>query len=379
MPGIYIHIPFCRSACHYCNFHFTVSKRSRDAYVSALCAEIVAKSATFKSALPALRAPITSVYFGGGTPSVLDETQLNRITETLFKHFEMGSGFEFTLEANPDDVSPASLQLWHQLGINRLSIGLQSFDAAALAYLGRLHNVGMAVQAIKMAQNFGFTNINGDLIYGVPGLSPAAWNNTLDTFFSLNIPHLSAYCLTVEPHTPLNILIDKGKKAPVNDSEALSHYRSLLKKARRHGFLHYEISNFSRAGFLSKHNTAYWQGEPYLGLGASAHSYYGGMRLWNVASVSEYIKALEGSTPFTTSETLTPQNALNEYIMTGLRTMWGIDLAHIEAHFGETVYKNILRYHKTHPGRLKIRQKHMLLTASGKLFADRIASDLFEI
>ena len=375
MSGIYIHIPFCKKACHYCNFHFSTSQKYKEAYVDALLKEIEIKKDIF------LKSKINTIYFGGGTPSQLPVKHISQIVESLYKHFTVAAEIEFTLEANPDDLNAENLKAYNNLGINRLSIGIQSFNTKDLMYLNRLHNSSMAETSIKMSQDAGIQNINIDLIYGLPTQSLTIWTKNLNKFFELNIPHLSAYCLTIEPKTPLDILIRKGKVIPVDEAQGIKHYKRLTESMKAKDYIHYEISNFSKAGCFSKHNRSYWQQKPYLGLGASAHSYFGDTRSWNIANTTQYIKNINNNTLFYESELLNTNTKYNEYILTSLRTMWGCDLNFIKNKFG-TYYQNymsdlIAPYIQNRDVFLK--DNSIFLTENGKLFADKIASDFFVV
>lgn len=373
MAGIYIHIPFCRKACYYCNFHFSTSLKHIDDFFIALLQEIELQ----KSYLCGQN--IDTVYFGGGTPSLSTMEQLGGVLEKLKATFTINPGAEITLEANPDDISLPVLQDWKKLGINRLSIGVQSFRNEDLAWMNRVHGVNQAVQSVKLSQEAGFHNITIDLIYGVPGMDDAAWEKNIQTATGLNVPHLSCYALTVEPGTALDKMIALNKKEPVDAALAARHFDLLVQETAAAGFEQYEISNFSRPGFRSRHNTSYWKGIHYLGLGPSAHSFNGTARQWNVASNIKYIRSLNaGIIPFE-QEILTTEQKLNEYVMTALRTIEGASLDHIEQHFGkahsERIKKESGKYTET--GKLDLKGNILLLTPAGKFFADGIAADLF--
>jgi len=373
MSGIYIHIPFCKKACHYCNFHFSTSQKYRAAYVDALLKEI-----EIKKTLP-FNNTINTIYFGGGTPSQLDIKHISRIVESLYKNYPIASEIEFTIEANPDDLSIEKLKSYHALGVNRLSIGIQSFNTKDLLYLNRLHDSSMAASSIKNAQDNGFTNINIDLIYGLPTQSLKDWTKNLNTFFDLNIPHLSAYCLTVEPKTPLDVLIKKGTVAPVDETQGIRHYKKLIESIKQKGFAQYEISNFAKNECYSKHNLSYWQQKAYLGFGASAHSYYGDTRSWNISNTSAYIRNINNHIPFSESENLYTLTKYNEYVLTSLRTMWGIDLNYIKYTFGDyyLTYLSGLTPPYIQNRQVLLKENSIQLSETGKLFADKIASDFF--
>ena len=352
-----------------------------EAYTNALVKEIVQKKDFFQfnTQNEAFPKKIDTLYFGGGTPSQLSLHLISQIVDALYKNFPVASNIEFTLEANPDDLDTAHLIAYKDMGINRLSIGIQSFNPSDLLYLNRTHNVAMAEYSIKHAQDAGFSNMNIDLIYGIPTLTQTSWKNNLNKFLALNIPHLSAYCLTVEPQTPLAVLIKKQKLKPVDESQSVKHYNHLINFMDDHDFLHYEISNFCKENYYSKHNLSYWQQKPYLGLGASAHSYSGDLRSWNIANTTQYIKNINNESVYYESEILKTATKYNEYILTSLRTMWGCDLNYIKNNFGNSFYRyisNLLQQQSIKQN--VITKNHIVyLTEKGKLFADKIASDLF--
>ncbi|HEY6899882.1 MAG TPA: radical SAM family heme chaperone HemW, partial [Puia sp.] len=285
MAGIYLHIPFCRQACHYCNFHFSTSLNRKNDFIVALLKEMeLRKDYTGKE-------PIETVYFGGGTPSLLEEGELGRIMERLNALFPVAPGAEVTLEANPDDIHPGLLRSWRATGINRLSIGIQSFFEEDLQWMNRAHNARQAIDCIRMAQDTGFTNMSIDLIYGGPTLPDPHWQENVGQAIGLQVPHLSCYALTVEPRTALDKMIHLHKKEDVNPDDQARQFLQLMEMAANAGYEHYEISNFAKPGMRSRHNSSYWQGKTYLGLGPSAHSFNGASREWNIANNSQYIAA----------------------------------------------------------------------------------------
>jgi len=373
MAGIYIHIPFCKQKCHYCNFFSVASVKGRDEFVQALLKEIELR----KDYLEGER--VNTVYFGGGTPSLLRISHLTQLISHLTKHFDIDSNAEITLEANPDDLSPEYLKQLRKTPVNRLSIGIQSFFDDDLQYLNRVHDAGQALRAVDLARNAGFDNLTIDLIYGIPTLTDEKWTRNLEIFFSLDLPHLSAYSLTVEQKTPLALLIEKGKYAPVDENLSVAHFKMLLQAAKTNDFIHYEISNFAKEGFYSKHNSIYWLGGHYLGLGPSAHSFNGDSRQWNISSISKYIKLDNFLTSVEEKEVLTKDQRYNEYVMTSLRTVWGCDTVHIRNVFGEEQEKYFIR--NVNPflerGHLYREGSRYFLTDEGKLFADGIAAGLF--
>ena len=373
MGGIYLHIPFCKQACLYCNFHFSTSMRSRNDFVMALLKEMTLRKEYLDGE------PVETVYLGGGTPSLLMPGELERIVEKLFLEFTIDKNFELTLEANPDDISQASLSDWKKNGINRLSIGVQSFFQEELSWMNRAHNAGQALNAVRLAQNTGFSNISIDLIYGSPFPDEGRWEKNISRAISLNIPHLSCYALTVEPKTALQSRILEKKMPPVDPGRQADQFFLLMERLEKAGYEHYEISNFALPGRRSQHNSAYWHGKKYLGLGPSAHSFNGISRQWNIANNQLYIQALRKNTLPFEIEWLTPVQRLNEYIMTSIRTREGIDLGHVSENFGNSAAQSILSGSGSYFRDLKLEQKdsRLVLTKEGKLFADGIASALF--
>ena len=375
MPGIYIHIPFCRQACHYCNFHFTTSLRLKNELVAALLKEIN----LVKNLAQGENAIIDTLYFGGGTPSILAVDDLQLIFDALHERFVFKDDIEITLEANPDDITTEKLQQWQQTGINRLSVGIQSFSEKELLWMNRIHTATDSLRCIDEIRSAGFTNFSVDLIYGSPLLSNADWKKNVDTVIEKNIPHISCYALTVEPKTALDKMIEQKKKAPVEPEKQAEQFLLLMDWMEQAGYEHYEISNFSRPGMRSRHNSSYWQGKPYYGFGPSAHSFDGKSRRWNIANNTLYIQSLQKDIIPFEEELLTPTQQLNEYIMTSLRTMEGIDLENITQLFGEKLSSTLEASGEKYLNSKKL-EKHnskLVLTKEGKLFADGIAADLF--
>lgn len=373
MSGIYIHIPFCKKACHYCNFHFSTSLQQKEAVVAAITKEIDLQ----KDYLPSTK--IDTVYFGGGTPSLLTIAELNQIFDQLHKTFSLSPTLEVTLEANPDDLSLAKLKDLYQTPVNRLSIGIQSFSEKDLVFMNRSHNAIEAKNCIENAQQVGFDNLTIDLIYGSPTTSIKEWEENLAQTFSFQIPHISAYCLTVEPKTALAHMVKTGKVKPIDDELAAQHFDILIKQTNQQGYQHYETSNFALKNWESKHNSSYWKGKPYVGIGPAAHSFNGQSRQWNVANNSKYLKAIQQNNLSFELEHLSITDRFNEYIMTSLRTMWGCDLEKIKQDFGEKyaihLQNNIATYTTN---ALMIQEKNTLfLTSKGKFVADGIISTLF--
>ncbi|MFW5707195.1 MAG: radical SAM family heme chaperone HemW [Bacteroidota bacterium] len=378
MSGIYIHIPFCRQACHYCNFHFSVSQKRRPEFVEALLNEIeIRKDFLYGAGFD--RWSITTLYFGGGTPSLLERNELERIFNRLYNHFTFAPDVEITLEANPDDLTTEKLHMLKELSVNRLSIGIQSFSDADLRYMNRSHNAQQARAVLQRAFDVGFHNITADLIYGMPTLDDDQWEQNVMQLITMGVPHISAYSLTVEKKTALEVFIRKGKAAPVDEEQAARQFEMLCYLASMHGYEHYEISNFGKPGFFSRHNISYWSGVPYLGLGPSAHSFVPGKRQWNIANTCEYIDSLASGTIPYDHEILDKQQQFNEYVMTALRTMWGVDKAFVEKRFGGHYLSRMMRsaakYLKS--GMLQETLSHLKVSQKGKFFADGIAADLF--
>ncbi len=374
MAGIYLHIPFCKQACNYCDFHFSTSTKLKDEVLAAMMRELELQRDYLRGEVP------ETIYFGGGTPSLLSADEINRITEHIRKHYNTGHIKEFTLEANPDDLTPAYIKALRGTEVNRFSIGVQSFKEEDLRYMNRAHNAQQADYAIKAAQDAGFTNLTIDLIYGTPGLSDADWKRNLQKIKELQLPHFSAYALTVEEGTALHHSIAKKKSKPVDNEQSAAQFELLTEQAADMGFEHYEISNLALPGMYAIHNTNYWRGKSYLGIGPSAHSYDGQRRRHNIANNALYVKSISGDHRLAyEEEQLTPTERLNEYIMTSLRTMWGCDLKTIARQYGDDYAKAIKKAAEKHMerGYLTESDGKLLLTRSGKLFADRIASDLF--
>jgi len=373
MAGIYLHIPFCKQACNYCNFHFSTSLRYKNDFVSALLKEMAIQKEYLDNEA------IETVYFGGGTPSLLSTNDLEMIMGTLHSTFKINNEAEITLEANPDDITPGKLKEWKAFGINRLSIGIQSFFEEDLIWMNRAHNAEQAIESIKAAQTEGFSNITIDLIFGTPTLTNEHWLKNLEQATGLDIPHLSCYALTVEPKTPLQKLISLKKAKDINADKQATQFLVLMDFLNEKGYEHYEISNFAKPGKRSRHNSSYWQGKKYLGLGPSAHSYNGIERQWNVANNNLYIQHLKGNNLMPEKERLTAIQQLNEYIMVSLRTIEGCDTSYIEEQFGEKASKAILENSRTFIGKSELRLKNsmLVLTREGKLLADGISASLF--
>ncbi len=373
MAGIYLHIPFCKQKCHYCNFFSIASLKQKPEFLTALKREISTQKSYLKDE------PVQTIYFGGGTPSMLEKSELNSILEELHKHYIIHPDVEITLEGNPDDLSREKLKMLSQSAINRLSIGIQSFFDDDLIYLNRVHTAEHAKTVINNALDTGFDNLTIDLIYGIPTLTDEKWQQNIDYFLASGIKHLSAYALTVEPRTALAHLINKGKLKAVDEQQSVRHFEMLMQRMEAAGFVHYEISNFAKPGHYSKHNSLYWIGGNYLGLGPSAHSYNGVSRQWNVSHLTKYISEAGQTESVFELEELTLDQRYDEYVMTSLRTSWGCDLEHIQNAFGERYSQYCMNQARSYIQEEKIEQRgnRLFLTHKGKLFADGIASDLF--
>ena len=372
MSGIYIHIPFCKQACHYCDFHFSTSMKKKEEMVLALAKEIRIRKNEFKDE------QIETIYFGGGTPSVLQIADLRFLIEEVHKNYSVSENSEITLEANPDDLSEDYLMAISEIGINRLSIGIQSFFEDDLKLMNRAHNSPEAIKCLEIATKY-FDAISLDLIYGIPGMSSEKWQQNIETALSFGITHISSYVLTVEPKTALNKLIQTGKIAKPSDDIAQEHFQILVETLEKNGFIHYELSNFGKEGCFSKNNSAYWLGKKYIGIGPSAHSYDGNSRSWNVSNNTLYLKSLYENKLPNEIEILSITDRYNEYIMTGLRTIWGVSLDRIETAFGSSyldyLQKQAQKFIKD--DLLFIENDILKPTKKGKFLTDGIASDLF--
>ena len=372
MSGIYIHIPFCKQACHYCDFHFSTSMKKKDEMVLALAKEIQLRKSEFENET------IETIYFGGGTPSILQISDLIFLIDEVYKNFTVAENPEITLEANPDDLSKERIIELSKTPINRLSIGIQSFFEEDLKMMNRAHNSEEANECLEEATKY-FNNISIDLIYGIPGMSNEKWKRNIDAALSFGIPHISSYALTVEPKTVLSKLIQTGKINNPSDEVAEAHFRILVETLENKGFVHYELSNFGKSSYFSKNNSAYWLGKKYLGIGPSAHSYDGISRRWNVSNNSIYLKSLDENTLPCETEILSKTDRYNEYIMTGLRIIWGVSLDRIENEFGskylDYLHKQAQKF--INDDLLSINENVLKTTKKGKFLTDGIAIDLF--
>ncbi len=373
MAGIYIHIPFCKQKCHYCNFYSLTSEKYRSVFIDVLIKEIALQKDYLAGE------EVETIYFGGGTPSLLSSDEIKRIIDNLALFHNINTDAEITLEANPDDITREKITELRKTPVNRFSIGIQSFFDEDLKYLNRVHSGREAGLSVKTVLDAGFENMSIDLIYGIPTLSNEQWQANIEKFFSFGIPHLSSYALTVEPKTALEVLIRKGKMKNVDEEKAVRQFRILMRTMKEKDFIHYEISNFSREGFYSKHNRSYWQGKKYLGLGPSAHSFDGNSRQWNISNLSKYIEAVNAGGKIVEKEILTKEQKYNEYVMTSLRTIWGTNTKYILEEFGKTLENHYFKGVRKHIKAGFVMQDNTVfrLTDRGKIFADGIASDLF--
>ena len=373
MAGIYIHIPFCKKACHYCDFHFSTSLTYKNELIQQLLMEIELRKEYLKGDV------VDTIYFGGGTPSLLSKGELIAILDKIHNTFRVHDTIECTLEANPDDLSSDTLIALNDAGINRLSIGIHSFFDEDLQYMNRSHDAAQAARCIDAARDAGIENVSIDLIFGYPLLSDDKWKQNIDTALTYEVPHLSCYAMTVEPKTALASFIKSKKTLPINHEQSASQFEYLMKALQAKGYEHYEISNYALSGKRAVHNSNYWKGIPYLGIGPSAHSFDGVSRQWNDANNMRYIKSLgEGIVPFE-QEVLTETQQLNERIMTSLRTMEGFDMAY---HKNKCSMEDAFAFDKTvqhfiQEGLLVVENDVIKLTQQGKLFADYVAGELF--
>jgi oxygen-independent coproporphyrinogen-3 oxidase len=373
MAGIYIHIPFCKKACHYCDFHFSTSPQYKEQMLNALRTEIILRKNYLNNE------KIETIYFGGGTPSLMNADELQVLIGQITDLFEVSATAEITIEANPDDLNPQYVREIKSTLINRFSIGVQSFFEDDLKWMNRAHTASEAQSGIKRVQDAGFENITADLIYGFPLLTNEKWEFNIQKLIEYQVPHISSYSITVEPNTALAKLISKEKQASMDEGQSANQFLMLIDQLSESGFEHYEISNFSKPGMQSRHNSNYWDGVNYLGIGPSAHSFNGESRQWNISNNSKYIDGIELKKVPAETELLTTENKINEYIMTSLRTSKGMNLQLITLKFGSDYANEI--YNSLEPFIEKewvtINEQIVTLTREGKLFADHIASELF--
>ena len=371
MAGIYIHIPFCKQACHYCDFHFSTNQRNRKLICEAIAKEITLQTRYLKNE------PIETIYLGGGTPSLLTLEELEIIFTALYSNFIVSKQAEITLEANPDDLTKEKLKILKEATINRLSIGIQSFQDETLKFFNRAHNQKEAVECISLAREAGFSNISIDLIYAVPGQENSQWKKDVEQAIALQPEHLSAYALTIEEKTAFGKWQKTGRIKPIEETKAVADFELLMDTLAGAGYEHYEISNFCLKGYHSKHNSSYWRQQNYLGVGPSAHSYNGGTRQHNIGNNHLYLKSLaEGKVPYE-MEVLTRENQINEYNFTTLRTQWGCDLDYLAKHLNYSLLDSVVLQQLLNQQLLTLEDSIIRLTRRGKLLADQVAVDLF--
>ena len=372
MAGVYLHIPFCKQACHYCDFHFSTNTSYKAEMVKAIARE-------FELQKDYLSGPVETIYFGGGTPSLLTLAELNTLLSSIGRTFDVVDNPEITLEANPDDLSKGHLIALREAGVNRLSIGIQSFNDSVLKFMNRAHDSSMARTCLQDARDTGFNNVSIDLMYAVPGLSNAAWNEDLGLALEHQPEHISAYSMTIEERTVFGRWSQRGSLKPADEETSSVQFRMLIDILERNGYEHYEISNFAKPGFYSQHNTNYWRQVPYLGVGPAAHSFNLVTRQSNVANNHLYMKSLEKGIVPATVEPLTTEDKLNDYLLTTLRTKWGADLTKLREEFGHELLGQNQAYIAmlVEKGFAEISGDHLILTRAGKFLADKICSDLF--
>lgn len=373
MAGIYLHIPFCKRRCIYCDFFSSTEEEVKERYVDALCKELELRKSYLKDE------PIRTIYIGGGTPSQLSLDELKRLFSYIYKTYQVDADAEITLEVNPDDLTEEYVAgLSRSLPVNRISMGIQTFDDERLRFLQRRHTARQAIEAVGRCRKYGFTNISIDLIYGLPGQDVEAWKQELEQAVALDVPHLSAYHLTYEEGTPLWRLKEQGGVTEVEEEVSVAMYATLVEALVKSGYVHYEISNFCRPGMESRHNSSYWKGIPYIGCGAAAHSYDGHSRQWNIASITNYIKGIEEEMPMIEREELDIYTCYNDYMLTTLRTMWGTSLETIRERFGDSLHQYCLREARRYldSNLLRLKGDVLSLTERGVFLSDGIISDL---
>ncbi len=372
MSGIYIHIPFCAKKCYYCDFFMSLSLKYKDDYLKALKQELLQRKNYIENQI------VETIYFGGGTPSLLNEKELNELFELIYKTFKISDNPEITIEANPDDLNKEYLKNLRKTPVNRLSIGIQSFFDDDLKLMNRRHLAEQSIAAVKNAQNTGYQNISGDLIYGLPEMTSDKWEKNLQKFFNLRIQHLSAYHLTYEPNTVFYKRLKTGKLKEISEEESLFQFQLLNEKAKENDFIHYETSNFAKQGKFSRHNSAYWQQKHYLGIGASAHSYNEVSRQFNIKNIKEYIKRVSDNSNYFEKEILSNADKYNDYLITSLRTMWGSNINEIEKTFGKQFAEYFINKAKTqiNKGNLLCKENIYMISEKGKFIEDLILSDL---
>ncbi len=373
MSGIYLHIPFCKQACHYCNFHFSTSKKNKDVVLESMIKELEAKSKVNSDI-------IETIYFGGGTPSILSISEINKFIKIIYKNFKISENIEITLEANPEDLSLEKVKELSLSSVNRLSIGIQSFNDTELKMMNRSHNSNQSKNCIENASRY-FDNLSIDLIYGMPNSNLKSWEKNLQILDSWEINHISAYALTVESNTALKKFIEKEIIVPLDEEEVYDQYNFMFEKLSLSNYINYELSSFAKEGYFSKNNSSYWLGKKYIGIGPSAHSFDGKIRSWNISNNSQYVKHIGNNRLFYQNEHLSKIDQYNEYVMTGLRTIWGVSLDQLEKKFGKKYSNHLLERSKKFIdlNMLEISDNIVFSTRKGKFLSDGIASELFII
>ncbi|WP_321319745.1 radical SAM family heme chaperone HemW [Labilibaculum sp.] len=375
MSGVYFHIPFCKQLCHYCAFHKSISLQAKDDMLECLKLELKLRKGYLGDT------SLNTIYFGGGTPSVYQPKEIESLIDEVAKYFTIDANAEITLEANPDDLTEKYLQELSKTRVNRLSVGIQSFHDEDLILMNRRHTGKEAFEAIRRAQSLGFDNISVDQIYGVPGLSMEKWKENLDLVFDLDVQHISSYHLMYDPNTIFTKKLEKGQLVEMDEEESFEQFNYLIDEARKHGFIHYEISNFSKEGYISKHNSSYWKQKKYLGIGPSAHSYNLEQREWNIANNYKYIKAIREGESFSEKEELSEYDRFNDFVLTSLRTYWGMDLELVRKDFGEELYQHCVTKSKKYLLSDHVRQENncIILNDKGVFVSNDIMSDFFWI
>jgi len=375
MAGIYIHIPFCKTRCSYCDFYTQTDTKHKDTYVDAVCKELILRKDYLN------KESVQTIYFGGGTPSLLSLSDFEKIFETINRNYSVNDNNEITLEANPDDLNDSYVSILRKLPFNRISIGIQSFDDKELKFLDRRHTGTEAENAVKRCREAGFNNISIDLMYGLPNQTLNTWESNLQKAVNLNIQHISSYHLIYEEGTKMHKLVTNGTISTLSEGLSIEMFSLMNNYLKEKGFMHYEISNFAQKGFFSRHNSSYWTGDKYLGIGASAHSFNGESRSWNIASITDYIRQATIGTLTPDIEFLSLSAQYNDYILTRMRTMWGANFDEIEKDFGEKYadycMKNARKYLESKD--VEIRNRQLLITEKGLFISDSIMSDLMYI
>ena len=373
MAGIYIHIPFCKQKCSYCDFHFSTDSSYREEMMVFIGQELDSRIKELQNEAA------ETIYFGGGTPSLIQPSVIKDVINKVSESLEVSSDPEITLEANPEDMDEESLKAWKEAGVNRLSIGVQSFDEALLRSMNRSHSAHEARQAIQSAKDLGFRSISVDIIFGLPLEGTIPFEEVVKEFLNLDVDHISAYALTLEKRTAYQHRFDKGELILPDENEVQRQFTHLIDTLLEHGYEQYEVSNFARSGHISRHNSAYWKGHTYLGIGPSAHSFDGTTRRWNVPNNRVYMDKLKKGEVYWEKEEIDSRTAFNEYLMTRTRTKWGLDLGHIQEHFGIDLLKENKAVLDRYDSCFEIKEDHLILNRKGLLLADRFASDLFKV